>query len=118
MIGIFSWFRGKDLAQDADFQALIATPEGTRLRLRQVAHAAGPDAGAPAMGGDVDLRGRHRGGGRCSARLPSLRPLVGGKPLSMVLTIQMFMLLAGALIVVFTATDPARSARTRSSAPA
>ena len=36
-----------------------------------------------------------------------LRPLVDGKPLSMVLTIQMFMLLAGALIIVFTKTDPA-----------
>ena len=36
----------------------------------------------------------------------SLRPLVGGKPLSMVLTIQMFMLLAGALIIIFTKTDP------------
>jgi anaerobic C4-dicarboxylate transporter DcuB len=35
-----------------------------------------------------------------------LRPLVGGKPLSMVLTIQMFMLMAGALIIVFTKTNP------------
>ena len=32
----------------------------------------------------------------------SLRPLVGGKPLSMVLTIQMFMLMAGAFIIIFT----------------
>ncbi|MGE5651622.1 MAG: anaerobic C4-dicarboxylate transporter family protein, partial [Bacillota bacterium] len=37
---------------------------------------------------------------------PSLRPLVAGKPLSMVLTIQMFMLLAGALIILCTKTDP------------
>jgi anaerobic C4-dicarboxylate transporter DcuB len=41
----------------------------------------------------------------------SLRPLVGDKPLSMVLTIQMFMLLAGALIIVFTKTNPAMIAR-------
>jgi anaerobic C4-dicarboxylate transporter DcuB len=27
MIGIFSWFRGKDLDKDDDFQALIANPE-------------------------------------------------------------------------------------------
>ena len=35
-----------------------------------------------------------------------MRPLVGGKPLSMVLTIQMFMLMAGALIIIFTKTNP------------
>ena len=33
-------------------------------------------------------------------------PAVGGKPLSMVLTIQMFMLMAGALIIIFTKTNP------------
>jgi len=37
----------------------------------------------------------------------SLRPDVNGKPMSMVLTIQMFMLMAGALIIVFTKTNPA-----------
>ncbi len=36
----------------------------------------------------------------------SIRPLVAGKPISMVLTIQMFMLMAGALIVIFTRTNP------------
>jgi Anaerobic c4-dicarboxylate membrane transporter len=40
------------------------------------------------------------------------RPLVGGKPMSMVLTIQMFMLLAGALIVALTPTDPAAISKT------
>ena len=42
----------------------------------------------------------------------SLRPLVGGKPLSMVLTIQMFMMLAGALILLFTKTDPSLIGKT------
>jgi len=41
----------------------------------------------------------------------SVRPLVGGKPLSMVLTIQMFMLMAGALIIVFTQTNPVSIAK-------
>ena len=41
----------------------------------------------------------------------SLRPLVGGKPLSMVLTIQMFMLMAGAFIIIFTKTNPVSIAR-------
>ena len=40
------------------------------------------------------------------------RPLVGGKPMSMVLTIQMFMLLAGALIVALTPTDAAAISKT------
>ena len=35
-----------------------------------------------------------------------LRPQVGGKPMNMVLTIQMFMLLTGALIVLTTKMDP------------
>jgi anaerobic C4-dicarboxylate transporter DcuB len=43
---------------------------------------------------------------------PALRPLVGGKPLSMVLSIQMFMLLAGALMVVFTKIDPSTIGKT------
>ena len=34
-----------------------------------------------------------------------LRPHIAGKPMSMVLTIQMFMLLAGALIVIITKMD-------------
>ena len=34
----------------------------------------------------------------------SLRPVIKGKPMSMVLTIQMFMLVAGALIIIFTKT--------------
>ena len=30
MIGIFSWFRGKDLDKDEDFQKLIADPENRK----------------------------------------------------------------------------------------
>jgi anaerobic C4-dicarboxylate transporter DcuB len=37
---------------------------------------------------------------------PALRPLIKDKPLSMVLVIQMFMLMAGALIIIFTKTNP------------
>nr|VUD32358.1 C4-dicarboxylate transporter DcuB [Raoultella sp. NCTC 9187] len=36
-----------------------------------------------------------------------LRPVFDGKPLSMVLVIQMFMLLSGALIIIITKTNPA-----------
>jgi anaerobic C4-dicarboxylate transporter DcuB len=41
----------------------------------------------------------------------SIRPVVNGKPLSMVLTIQMFMLMAGAFIIIFTKTNPTEIAK-------
>ncbi|MFZ3160214.1 MAG: anaerobic C4-dicarboxylate transporter family protein [Rhodoferax sp.] len=47
-----------------------------------------------------------------STRYPSLRPAFDGKPLSMVLTIQMFMLLASALMILFTNTDPSSIGKT------
>ena len=106
MIGIFSWFRGKDLDKDEEFQARIADPEN-RARV---------------YGDSTTLMGKTLATSQWTAMwifvgaivvvavlgaFESLRPLVGGKPLSMILTIQMFMLLAGALIVVLTRTDPA-----------
>jgi anaerobic C4-dicarboxylate transporter DcuB len=114
VIGIFSWFRGKDLDKDETFQALIADPEQRKI----VYGETGPSAtllgkslttsqwtamwifiGAIAV---VALLGAFQ----------SLRPLMGGKPMSMVLTIQMFMLMAGALIIMFTQTDPATIGKT------
>ena len=110
MIGIFSWFRGKDLDKDEAFQQLIADPEhrkavygdtttllGKKLPAHQWA-AMWIFIGAIAV---VALLGA----------VVALRPVVGDKPLSMVLTIQMFMLLAGALIIVFTKTNPAMIAK-------
>jgi anaerobic C4-dicarboxylate transporter DcuB len=105
MIGVFSWFRGKDLADDAEFQQLISTPEGHK----QV------------YGESTTLLDQALSRSQWTAMwifvtaiavvavlgaVEPLRPLVGGKPLSMVLTIQMFMLMAGALIIVFTKTNP------------
>jgi len=105
-IGIFSWFRGKDLDKDPVFQAFIAKPEnreyvygasasllGKKLAARQWT-ATAIFIGAIAV---VAVLGAFEG----------LRPLVAGKPINMVLTIQMFMLLAGALIVIITHTDAA-----------
>lgn len=105
MIGIFSWFRGKDLDKDEDFQKLIADPEAKKYVYGETTTLLGKKLepsqwlamwifiGAIAV---VALLGAFE----------KARPLVGGKPLSMVLTIQMFMLMAGALIVVFTKTNP------------
>ncbi len=103
-IGIFSWFRGKDLDQDERFQAYIADPEN-RKRV---------------YGDGVTLLDKKLTRDQWTAMwifigaivvvamlgaFADLRPQVGGKPMSMVLTIQMFMLLTGALILLTTKTD-------------
>ena len=105
MIGIFSWFRGKDLDKDETFQKLIADPEKHKYVYGESATLLGQKlsrsqwtamwifVGAIVM---VALLGA----------IESIRPHVAGKPMSMVLTIQMFMLMAGALIIVFTKTNP------------
>ena len=107
MIGIFSWFRGKDLDKDPEFQARIADPEQREY----------------IYGENVTLMGKQLSRSQWLAMwifvaaiavvallgaVPALRPLFEGKRLSMVLTIQMFMLMAGAFIVIFTKTDPAQ----------
>ncbi len=105
MIGIFSWFRGKDLDKDEAFQALIKDPEARKN----------------VYGNTTTLLGTKLSAQQWTAMwifviaivvvavlgaFPALRPLVAGKPLSMVLVIQMFMLMAGALIIIFTKTNP------------
>ena len=104
-IGIFSWFRGKDLDRDEAFQARIADPEQRKI----------------IYGESTTLMGKKLSTDQWTAMwifvtaiavvavlgaFPSLRPVFNGKPVSMVLTIQMFMLLAGALMILFTKTDP------------
>jgi anaerobic C4-dicarboxylate transporter DcuB len=111
MIGIFSWFRGKDLDKDVDFQKLVSTPEGRKM----------------VYGDTTTLLDQKLSGQQWTAMwifmaaivvvatlgaVESLRPVAGGKPLSMVLTIQMFMLMAGALIIIFTKTNPASISKT------
>ena len=110
IVGIFSWFRGKELDNDERFQVLIADPDNRRrvygeiitLEKKQLLPsqwiAMGLFTGAIMV---VSMLGA----------IESLRPIIDGKPLSMVITIQIFMLLAGALIILFTETDPAAIAR-------
>jgi len=105
-IGIFSWFRGKDLDKDAEFQSFIKTPEnkeyvygGTATLLNKKL----PRSNWLAMWiflssiAVVALLGAFQ----------ELRPEFDGKPLSMVLVIQIFMLFSGALIIIFTDTKAA-----------
>ena len=111
MIGIFSWFRGKDLDKDEEFQARIADPEQRKL----------------VYGESTTLMGKILSRDQWTAMwiflgaialvaflgaFPALRPAFGGKSMSMVFTIQMFMLLAGALMIMFTKTDPATIGKT------
>ena len=105
-IGIFSWFRGKDLDKDEDFQKFISVPENKHYVYGDTATLLDKKlpksnwvamwiflaaiAAVAILGADADLR-----------------PSFGGKPLSMVLVIQMFMLFAGAVIIIATKTNPA-----------
>jgi anaerobic C4-dicarboxylate transporter DcuB len=110
-IGIFSWFRGKDLDKDEKFQAFIATPEN-----REYVYGANASLLDKKLTADQWLAtGIFIGAIVVVAVLGAfegLRPAVAGKPISMVLTIQMFMLLAGALIVILTPTNPAAIGKT------
>lgn len=104
-IGIFSWFRGKDLDKDPEFQARIADPETKKYVYGESKSL----LGVTLTGSQWTAMWIFLGAIAVVAILgavTSLRPLVGGKPMSMVLTIQMFMLLAGALIIIFTKTNP------------
>ena len=96
----FSSFRGKDLDKDEDFQKLISDPEQKKYVYGDTTTLIGkvfPKTAwaslyiflltivfVAALGMD-----------------PALRPSVGGKPLGMTQLIQMSMLTAGALMVIF-----------------
>lgn len=110
MIGMFSWFRGKDLDVDPEFQRLIADPDNRQRVYGETATLLGRKLARSQwaamwifLGGIVAVS--------LLGAFDWARPLVNGKPLSMVLVIQMFMLLAGALIVVFTRVDAAAIAK-------
>lgn len=111
MIGIFSWFRGKDLEDDPVFQARIADPVQ-----RQIVYGESATLMGKILSRDQWIAMWIFIGSIAVVALmgafPVLRPLVNGKPLSMVLSIQMFMLLAGALIILLTKTDPTTIGKT------
>ena len=109
-VGIYSWFRGKDLDKDEKFQAFIADPENKKYvygetatlldkKLSKSQHVAvWIFLSAVAI---IAALGMFKG----------LRPTFGGRPINMVLCIQMFMLAAGALIFITTKTNPANIAK-------
>lgn len=111
-IGLFSWFRGKDLEKDIEFQNFISNPENRAYVY-----------GSTETLLDKTLP-RHYWTGMwiflatiavvaTLGAFPELRPSwpnASGTavPLSMVHTIQIFMLLAGSLILIFTPTDASK----------
>ena len=110
VIGIFSLFRGQDLDKDEDFKKLVADPEARRR----------------VYGETTTLIGKQLARGQWTAMwifvgaiavvallgaVEPWRPLIDNRPLSMVPVIQMFMLLAGALIVLLTPTKPGEIAK-------
>jgi anaerobic C4-dicarboxylate transporter DcuB len=106
MIGIFSWFRGKDLDKDQDFQALIADPERRAFVYGESKSLLGQTLSRDQWTAMWIFIGAIAVVATLGA-FEALRPVISGKPMSMVLTIQMFMLMAGALMVIFTQTNPA-----------
>jgi anaerobic C4-dicarboxylate transporter DcuB len=109
-IGIFSWFRGKDLDKDDAFQKLISDPESKKFVYGNSATLLDKTLSTQQWTAMWIFVGAIAVVAMLGA-VESLRPLVAGKPLSMVLTIQMFMLMAGALIIVLTKTNPASIAK-------
>ncbi|MEQ1516225.1 MAG: anaerobic C4-dicarboxylate transporter [Usitatibacteraceae bacterium] len=110
MIGIFSWFRGKELDKDEAFQKLIADPEGKKLVYGESATLLNKKLSTQQWTAMWIFIGAIAFVATLGA-VESMRPLVGGKPLSMVLTIQMFMLMAGAFIIIATKTNPGAIAK-------
>ena len=116
IIGVFaeatySVFRGKDLDKDEEFQKLISDPEQKKYVYGETTTLIGvkfrPEQWASlwiflATVAVVAVLGM----------FPELRPMVGKKHLSMTLVIQMMMLCAGALMVIFCKTRAASVAKT------
>jgi anaerobic C4-dicarboxylate transporter DcuB len=109
-IGIFSWFRGKDLDKDEEFQELIKDPEAKRRVYGDSATLIGKELKRDQWIGMWIFVGAIVVVALLGAE-PTLRPLVKGQPMNMVLTIQMFMLFAGCLIILFTRTNPSSIAK-------
>jgi len=106
MIGIFSWFRSKDLDKDQDFQKLISDPERRAFVYGESKSLLGQKLSRDQWTAMWIFIGAIAVVATLGA-FEALRPVINGKPMSMVLTIQMFMLMAGALMVIFTQTNPA-----------
>ena len=105
-IGIFSWYRGKDLDKDTEFQSFISKPENREYVYGDTATLLNKKLPASNWLAMWIFLASIAVVASLGA-FPWLRPVFDEKPLSMVLVIQIFMLLAGALTIIFTDTKPA-----------
>lgn len=104
-IGIYSWFRGKELDKDEVFQKFVSVPENYHYVYGDTATLLDrklPKSNWLAMWIFLAAIAAVATLGAFS----DLRPVFNDKALSMVQTIQIFMLLTGALIIILTKTNP------------
>ena len=99
VMGIWSMRRGKNLEDDASFQKLISDEETKKYVYGESKTLQGVKLPAKQWYSMWIFLGSIAVIATLGA-MPELRPIINGKPLSMVLVIQMFMLLAGAVIYV------------------
>lgn len=107
VIGVFSWFRGKDLDQDEEFQKRIQDPEVKKYVYGDSKTLLGVELPKKSwiamyifLGAIVIVA--------LLGAFPDLRPSFGGKAMNMVDTIQIFMLLAGSALLIFCDVDASK----------
>lgn len=96
----YSCFRGKDLDKDEEFQKLISDPEQRKYVYGETTTLIGKKF-RPEQWASLWIFLLTVAVVACLGMFPSLRPVIGKKALSMTLVIQMFMLTAGALMIMF-----------------
>ena len=110
-LATYSVFRGKDLDKDEEFQKLIQDPEQRQYIYGETTTLLGVKF-RPEQWWSLWIFLITVGIVALFGMFPELRPIVGKKALSMTLIIQMFMLAAGALIVIFCKTRAASISKT------
>ena len=105
-VGIYSWFRGKDLDKDPEFQERIKDPKFKEYVYGESKTLLGQKLPAIEWAAMWIFLGAIAIVAILGA-FPELRPAFDNgkgemKPMSMVAVIQMFMLMAGAVLVIFT----------------
>ena len=110
-LATFSLFRGKDLDKDEEFQALIADPEQRKYVYGETTSLLGVKF-KPEQWLSLYIFLATVAVIAALGMFPELRPMVGKKPLSMTLAIQMFMLAAGALMIMFCKVKASAVAKT------
>ncbi len=104
---IWSNFRGKDLANDAEYQARLADPKMKEYMFGNKETLVGKDFGSVAWKSVLIFLG-----GLAVivflAQMSDLRPEIKGKPAKMTLLIQMILMATAAIILIYSKVKPAK----------